>query len=42
MFDNLFKSNREIKEGGVVRGISAPEDEPHALIDEVFSWTRTK
>ena len=40
MFDKLFKSNREIKEGGV-RGITAPEDEPHTLIDEVFSWSRT-
>jgi hypothetical protein len=29
------------KNGSKPRGITAPEDEPHSLLDEVFSWKRT-
>ena len=42
MFDKLFKSGRDLKDSQRVRGITAPEDEPHSLVDEVFSWTRTQ
>ena len=42
IFMSRPRDQEEPKSDSKPRGITAPEDEPHSIIDEVFSWAKTE